>query len=156
MNSPTSTLPSVSQLWVNKKTLSHTLTKTLPRAPLAAGQLRVAVDSFALTSNNITYAAFGDAMNYWGFYPTESDGWGIVPVWGFATVIDSRCEGIAVGERFYGYYPMASEAVLTQPPTARRCMGFTTNTTARRWMPFTCSHPRPTRMRSKRCCARYF
>ena len=37
---------------------------------------------------------------------------GCIPVWGFATVIESRCEGVAVGERFYGYYPIADEVVL--------------------------------------------
>ena len=37
--------------------------------PLADGQVRVAIDHFAYTSNNITYAAFGDAMNYWQFFP---------------------------------------------------------------------------------------
>ncbi len=80
--------------------------------PLADGQVRVRVDAFALTSNNITYAAFGDAMNYWQFFPTGEAGWGIVPVWGFAVVTQSLHSGVAVGERLYGYWPMASEAVL--------------------------------------------
>ncbi len=81
-------------------------------APLSDGQVRVRVESFALTSNNITYAAFGDAMNYWQFFPTGEEGWGIVPVWGFGTVLQSLHPGVAVGERLYGYWPMASEAVL--------------------------------------------
>lgn len=81
-------------------------------APLAPGQVRVHVDSFALTSNNITYAAFGDAMSYWQFFPSGQEGWGIVPVWGFGTVLQSLHPGVAVGERLYGYWPMASEAVL--------------------------------------------
>ena len=33
-------------------------------------------------------------------------------MWGFATVIESRCEDVAAGERFYGYYPIADEVVL--------------------------------------------
>ena len=70
------------------------------------------VDRFALTANNITYAAFGDAMNYWQFYPTADAAWGIVPVWGFGTVVQSLHPGVAVGERLYGYWPMASSAVL--------------------------------------------
>ncbi len=80
-------------------------------SPLAEGQVRLGVDKFALTANNITYAAFGDAMNYWGFYPA-ADGWGRIPVWGFGTVLDSRCPGVAAGECFYGYYPMSSQVVL--------------------------------------------
>ncbi|MCZ8254967.1 MAG: DUF2855 family protein, partial [Polaromonas sp.] len=66
----------------------------------------------ALTANNITYAAFGDAMNYWQFFPTGEEGWGCIPVWGFASVSESQCEGVAMGEKFYGYYPMAGTLVL--------------------------------------------
>ncbi|ERS15131.1 hypothetical protein Q668_06045 [Alcanivorax sp. PN-3] len=66
------------------------------------------VDRFALTTNNITYAAFGDAMNYWSFFPTGQEGWGHMPVWGFATVTDSRVPGVDPGERFYGYFPIAT------------------------------------------------
>lgn len=84
--------------------------------PLADGQVRVRVNAFAFTSNNITYAAFGRAMQYWQFYPVPADAdgtpWGCIPVWGFATVVQSLHPGVAVGERLYGYWPMASHAVL--------------------------------------------
>ena len=80
--------------------------------PIAEGAVRLHIDSFALTSNNITYAAFGDAMNYWGFFPTGNKATGCIPVWGFGTVTESRCAGVAVGERFYGYFPIASDVVL--------------------------------------------
>ena len=99
-------------LLVRQDQLGTTRIATREPVPLAAGQVRVRVDAFALTSNNITYAAFGDAMNYWQFFPTGEDGWGIVPVWGFGTVQQSMHPGVAVGERLYGYWPMASEAVL--------------------------------------------
>ena len=33
-------------------------------APLADGHVLLRINSFALTSNNITYAVFGDAMKY--------------------------------------------------------------------------------------------
>jgi hypothetical protein len=81
-------------------------------APLAPGQIRVRIDSFALTSNNITYAAFGEAMSYWQFFPSGEEGWGIVPAWGFGRVVQSQHPGVAVGERLYGYWPMSSHAVL--------------------------------------------
>jgi hypothetical protein len=81
--------------------------------PLAPGQVRVRIDRFALTSNNITYAAFGEAMNYWRFYPSGEEGWGVIPVWGFATVVESTHPDVPVGERVYGYFPMASHTVLT-------------------------------------------
>ena len=83
-----------------------------PPATLADGDVRLAIDAFALTSNNVTYAAFGDAMNYWSFFPTGDAATGCIPVWGFANVVESRCDGVAVGERFYGYFPIASDVVL--------------------------------------------
>lgn len=100
-------------LLVRKNQLADTRLHTAQATALADGQVRVHVDSFALTSNNITYAAFGEAMNYWQFFPTGEDGWGIIPVWGFATVLQSLHPGVAVGEKIYGYFPMASQAVLS-------------------------------------------
>ncbi len=88
-------------------------------APLAAGEVRFRIDHFAFTANNITYAVFGDAMHYWQFFPALA-GWGCVPVWGFASVQESRCDGIAPGERLYGYWPMASHAVLQPGPVGPR------------------------------------
>jgi hypothetical protein len=79
---------------------------------LGDGTVRLRIDAFALTSNNITYAAFGDAMNYWDFFPTGDAATGCIPVWGFGDVVESRCESIAVGERVYGYLPIASDVVL--------------------------------------------
>ena len=107
-------------LLVKKNDLSTTQIRETVSVSLAADQVRLRVDRFALTSNNITYAAFGNAMNYWGFYPTGEDDWGIIPVWGFGTVIESTHADVAVGERFYGYYPMASDVVLVPARTNPR------------------------------------
>lgn len=103
---------STTTLLVRKDAIGETRLATREDTPLADGQVRVRVDATALTANNITYAAFGDGMNYWQFFPTGEDGWGIVPVWGFGTVVQSQHPGVAVGERLYGYWPMASHAVL--------------------------------------------
>lgn len=80
--------------------------------PLEHGQARLRIDQFALTANNVTYAVFGDAMSYWQFFPAE-DGWGRVPVWGFADVESSQAEGLHEGARVYGYFPMATDLVVT-------------------------------------------
>ena len=85
---------------------------TAASAPLAEGHIRLRIASFALTSNNITYAAFGDAMKYWNFFPTSDATKGCIPVWGFADVVESRIEAVVLGERIYGYFPMATHAVL--------------------------------------------
>jgi hypothetical protein len=83
------------------------------RAPVPAdGEAVLAVDSFGLTSNNITYAAFGEAMSYWSFFPAP-EGWGRMPVWGFATVAESRVEGLEEGARIYGYLPPSSELLVS-------------------------------------------
>jgi hypothetical protein len=81
---------------------------------LADGQVRLAVRRIALTTNNVTYALFGDRMGYWRFFPSGQAGWGIVPVWGFADVIASHVSELAVGERIWGYWPLA-ETVDLQP-----------------------------------------
>ncbi len=101
------------QLQVCRTDLSRSALRTLPDAALADGQIRVAVERFALSANNITYAAFGDSMHYWDFYPAGEDGWGIIPVWGFGDVVQSNHPGVAVGERLYGYYPIDQSVVLT-------------------------------------------
>ena len=72
----------------------------------------MAVQRFAFTADNSTYAAFGDAMNYWKFFPTPDAAWGSILVWGFADVLESACGVAAAGGRFYGYYPMTSLTVL--------------------------------------------
>ena len=79
---------------------------------LEPGQALLSVDSFGLTSNNITYANFGEAMSYWRFFPAE-DGWGRMPVWGFAHVTASRHDTLDAGARVYGYLPPSSELVVT-------------------------------------------
>jgi hypothetical protein len=78
---------------------------------LQPGEALLRVASFGLSANNITYAMFGEAMSYWSFFPAE-DGWGRVPVWGFAEVTDSRHEELAAGTRVYGYLPPSTELVV--------------------------------------------
>jgi hypothetical protein len=50
-------------------------------------------------------------MSYWNFFPAEA-GWGRVPVWGFADVLDSRAPELRAGERLYGYLPMSTHVVV--------------------------------------------
>ena len=69
------------------------------------------VEQFGFSANNITYALLGDRFGYWGFFP-GSPGYGITPVWGFATVVGSNTESIKVGEKVYGYLPMATHLLI--------------------------------------------
>ena len=104
---------STTTLLVRQDQLASTRLRTADDAAMATGQVRVRVEQLALTANNITYAAMGDMLQYWQFFPSGEDGWGIVPAWGFGTVVQSLHAGVAVGERLYGYWPMASQAVLS-------------------------------------------
>lgn len=90
--------------------------------PLAPGQVRLAVETFALTANNITYAAFGEAMKYWQFFPAGDAASGCLPVWGFATVAESQAEGVVPGRRVWGYYPAGTFLVVT--PASVSAAGF--------------------------------
>jgi Protein of unknown function (DUF2855) len=78
---------------------------------LEPGQALLKVASFGLTSNNITYAMFGQAMSYWSFFPTQ-EGWGRLPVWGFAEVAASTVEELPMGTRVYGYLPPSTELIV--------------------------------------------
>jgi hypothetical protein len=88
--------------------------QVVPASPVAIGpdQLYVAIESYALTANNITYGVAGDTMKYWNFYPAAA-GMGRIPVWGFGKVAQSSRPDVAVGERLYGYWPMSSDVALT-------------------------------------------
>jgi hypothetical protein len=76
------------------------------------GQALLRVDSFGLTANNVTYAVMGEAMSYWDFFPA-ADGWGRVPMWGFAEVERSEAPGVEAGTRVYGYLPPSSQLLVT-------------------------------------------
>ncbi|MDZ4371833.1 MAG: DUF2855 family protein [Phenylobacterium sp.] len=82
-----------------------------PLPELQPGQVLARIDTFALTANNVSYAVSGDMLGYWRFFPC-SEPWGVLPAWGFATVVESRCEALPVGERFWGFLPMASHLVV--------------------------------------------
>ena len=90
-------------------------------APTAQdGEVVLALDRFSLTVNNLTYAVFGDELRYWDFYPTGVDGQGLLPVWGYADVVESRAEGITTGQRYFGYFPLATHLVVVPGKTGAR------------------------------------
>ena len=102
----------ISTLLVNRSNITDIKPDTTTAPELAAGDVRLEIEKFALTANNVTYAAAGDVLKYWQFFPAE-EGWGKVPVWGIGRVVESNVDGIAVGERFFGYFPPASHLDVT-------------------------------------------
>lgn len=109
-------------VWAKRDALTTMNVTDAPLPPLAEGAVRLKVESFAVTANNVTYAVMGDAFQYWNFFPAP-EGWGIVPMWGHAQVEASNCPDIAVGERVYGYLPMGTH--LDVVPSGISAGGFT-------------------------------
>ncbi|MCA0900307.1 DUF2855 family protein [Microbulbifer agarilyticus] len=105
-------MASCTELWVDRKDFRKT--RTVGERDLTAGdgQVLVAIDKFGLTANNVSYALSGEMIGYWGYFPAE-DQWGKVPVWACGTVVESHCPEVPVGERLWGFFPMASHTVLT-------------------------------------------
>jgi hypothetical protein len=75
------------------------------------------VDRFAFTANNVTYAVAGEMLGYWRFFPCE-EGWGRIPVMGFADVIRSTHPEVAEGTRCFGFYPMSRHLVIQPGPVS--------------------------------------
>jgi hypothetical protein len=86
------------------------------RDAVDAGEVQLDVERFSLTTNNVTYGVFGDALKYWEFFPTGDEGWGCVPVWGFGRVVASGIAGVEPGERFFGFFPMAARHTMKAEP----------------------------------------
>jgi hypothetical protein len=92
---------------VKRDDLHQTRVEEGEKPEVADGEALLEVGSFGLTANNITYCVFGDAMNYWDFFPAE-EGWGHMPTWGFAEVAESKADDLEKGQRVYGYLPPTS------------------------------------------------
>ncbi|KAJ3086892.1 hypothetical protein HK100_008538 [Physocladia obscura] len=81
--------------------------------PLAVNTIRVRIDKFGVSANNITYVALGDSFQYSKFFPTkDTQITHQMPVWGLATVVESKHPRVPVSVRFFGYLPAASHCDL--------------------------------------------
>ncbi len=105
-------MTNITELWVNRGDYRETKIIESPASPLNENEVLVRIDKFGLTANNVSYAVSGDMIGYWKYYPAD-DPFGKVPVWGMADVVESNNDDIAVGERLWGFFPMASHATLT-------------------------------------------
>tara|TARA_Y100001949_G_scaffold121613_1_gene103445 strand:+ start:18845 stop:19981 length:1137 start_codon:yes stop_codon:yes gene_type:complete len=104
----------IRQLQNNKKDMEQSRIQTQPMPELKPGEALLQISRLALTTNNVTYAAFGETphLRYWDFFPTGDAEWFHMPAWGFAEVVESTVDGLAKGERFYGFWPIASHLVM--------------------------------------------
>ncbi|MES3025785.1 MAG: DUF2855 family protein [Pseudomonadota bacterium] len=111
----------MSQFQIDRQQFAHSrvVEDGLAHEPLAAGTVRVRIERFGYSANNLTYAVTGDRLGYWGFFPAaaaDADAaaqtWGMTPTWGFGTVESSDCAEIPVGERLFGFFPPATHVDL--------------------------------------------
>lgn len=98
-------------LEVARADLHKTRVMECPVPALQDGEAVLRVERFGLTANNITYAVLGDMLRYWEFFPAE-EGWGRIPMWGFAEVVASTADGVEPGVRVFGYLPMSTHLVV--------------------------------------------
>ena len=117
------------EVHIRKDDLRVTRIVDVASPQLGDGAARLRLELFALTSNNITYAAMGaGALGYWDFFPGP-EGWGRPPCWGFATIVQSNAAGLEEGARFYGFFPIGETLDVT--PTRIAPRGFTDGTAHR-------------------------
>ena len=113
---------------------------------LADGEVRARIDRFAFTANNITYAVAGELISYWKFFCATSDKnaqngdeqteqWGIIPVWGFADIVESKCNELPEGERLFGYFLPSQELIMR--PSKVSPTAFIENSDHRTQLPIT-------------------
>ena len=94
----------LTEIWVDRS--DYRRTKAIPgEVPQPGdGEIVVAIDKFALTANNVTYAASGDLLGYWQFYPTAEDAWGKVTVWGLPRSLTAKYPALAWGSGCMAFF----------------------------------------------------
>lgn len=101
----------ITDFLVDRDDISKSTVQERPLSELGDGEVLLEVERFGLSANNITYAVLGDAMGYWKFFPA-ADGFGSVPVWGYANVVESNFDQVEIGARYFGYLPLSTHVVV--------------------------------------------
>ncbi|MEZ5462883.1 DUF2855 family protein [Dokdonella sp.] len=113
----------LARLQSSKAALEKSRLQVEPLPPLQEGEITLQIERFSITTNNVTYLTFGEApLHYWSFFPTGDSDHAHMPVWGFADVVESTVSGIECGERFYGFFPIAT--LLRMRPERINARGF--------------------------------
>lgn len=101
-------------LEIRRSSIGEAVVHAEPVADLDDGQIRMRIDRFAVTANNVSYAGAGDLLGYWDFFPSsDPTTWGRVPAVGYAEIIESRNADLPVGGRYHGWFPMAKTVTFT-------------------------------------------
>lgn len=95
---------------------------TIDPGSIPENHVVIKVHKFGFSANNVTYQALGEHphFRYFDFHPAPtpelSRTHGLIPVWGFGTVIISTHPKILVGERVYGYLAPTKYLVVPVSP----------------------------------------
>ncbi|KAL8902622.1 MAG: hypothetical protein Q9207_004522, partial [Kuettlingeria erythrocarpa] len=113
--------------------------------PLPPSAVRVQTALIALTANNIGYAALGTQLHWWDTFLVpasapppfnDTSAYGMVPAWGYATVLSTTIPSIPSGSLLWGCYPLSTHPVtLRLKPTAPPNHWFETSDHRRNLMP---------------------
>ena len=82
---------------VRRDDFSKTQFETKPPVALQPNQNWLAIDRFALTSNNISYAAASRILDYWSFF-SAAEGWGRIPAMRLGDVIKPGRPDVSVAD----------------------------------------------------------
>lgn len=99
-------LTSTHSFLVNKNNLKDYKIEEQSLPEIQEGEALLKVEKYMFSSNNITYGVIGHRFRYWEFYPVNET-YGIIPVWGYTRVVESKHEGLQKGDVFHGYLPMS-------------------------------------------------
>lgn len=101
------------QFVVNRTNLrdSKFVETTVEPSAKKSGTLLVRIDRFSFTSNNVLYGVLGERNRYFELFPASGDD-RIIPAWGLGEVVETNGCDVAVGEKLYGFFPMAQYVTL--------------------------------------------
>ncbi|KAF2174081.1 hypothetical protein M409DRAFT_16354 [Zasmidium cellare ATCC 36951] len=99
---------------------------------LEDGSILIRSALVSLTANNLSYAHLGAVLNWWDAYtvpsslpaPYSDDSqYGIVPVWGYAEILESKISGLTPGQILFGFWPSHDLPVALRLKSADDCPG---------------------------------
>jgi NADPH:quinone reductase-like Zn-dependent oxidoreductase len=103
-------------LIIDRSDLSSTTLVDAAAMRPTTGQALLRVQRVGLTTNNLTYCALGDALRYWGYFPTNIPGMAHIPLWGYVEVVATETDALKQDDRVFGYLPSASHLLVTPAP----------------------------------------
>lgn len=123
---------------------------SLPEAdvlPCLQDFIRVRSRILSLTTNNFSYARFGEELGWYSVWPTprslpapynDATRYGRIAAWGYGEVIESAHDDVPVGTKLFGYLPIGTlpEELQVKPATCPGHLLEVSERRAARVMPF--------------------